>query len=435
MKTSASRPVLIVTSNLGGHRQNYTAVLGRWFAEAGHAVVVVCGPDEDAAGLPGSRTPILAQFLSKSRARAIDLDKSIVREPTQFRARLAQLETELNPTWTLLVNGEECVHALRGQWPRESNQRRRAANFIYFPQEYPVDLRPYSFWDKFRPWARHLRERYRQRRFFKLKVWSQLGLDLILSMDEHAVAALSDPRVRYLPEIYRAWGTDIGPEPPEIGRARLAYAEFLRRHPGKDVLLYYGTRFMRRGYDTLLALAWEHPDTTFVSVGRAWPGEKLTEAAGVWRQQLVAQGRLFELDIPFLPENSLVDDLFRSTRYVILPYQHWYGLSGSLLQPTYYGCPVLVPDIGSMAVAVRRYGIGLTYRHLDLKDLRRQFDEMRRDPARFRDNAQRFARRLDEKAVFAALAAIFGSRYVSATVDDQPHGALPNPLEGFSLDL
>jgi len=181
----------------------------------------------------------------------------------------------------------------------------------------------------------------------------------------------------------------------------------LGHHSGQDVLLYYGGRFIRRGYNTLLALALEHQDTVFVSVGRDAPGERLTEAANHWRQQLAAQGRLFELNIPFLPENRLVDDLFRSTRYVVLPYQHWYGMSGSLLQATSYGSPVLVPDIGNMGVTVRRNGIGLTYRHLDLKHLRHQFDELRRDPARFRDSALRFSRRADEKAVFEALKTIF----------------------------
>jgi len=405
MRTSTPRPVLIVASDSDGHRQNYVAVLGRWFAETGHSVVIACGPAE--GGLPASQTPILAQFLAKSGAGAIDVEGDIVQEPARFRARLTQLETDLNPTWTLLVNGDECVRALQGEWLRESSQRRRAAIFIYFPHEYPLDLRAHSCLGKLRPWARHLRRRYRQRRFFKRQVWSRLGLDLILSTDENAVAALSHPQVRYLPEIYRAWGADIGPDPPEIGRARLAYAEFLGRHPGKDVLLYYGGRFRRRGYDTLLALALEHPDTTFVSVGRAGQDEKFSEVAGLWRQQLAAQDRLFELDLPFLAENSLVDDLFRSTRLVILPYRDWYGLSGSLFQAASYGSPVLVPDIGHMAATVRRHGLGLTYRHLDLKHLRRQFDELRRDPTRFRDNALRFSRRGDEEAVFAALAAIF----------------------------
>ena len=406
MRAATSRPVLIVASESGGHRQNYVAVLGRWFSETGHSVIIACGPDTNE--VPASQTPILAQFLTKSGSGAIDLERDVVQDPTRFRARLTQLETELNPAWTLLADGDGCVKALQGEWLRASNQRRRAALFIYFTYEYPLDLRGLTFIGKLRPWARHLRQRYRQRRFFKQGVWSRLGLDLILTTDENAVDALSHSQVRHLPEIYRAWGSDIGPEPPEIGQARLAYAEFLRCHPEKDVLLYYGRRVTRRGYDTLLALALEHPDTAFVSMGRAWPGD-VPEVAELWRQQLAAQDRLFELDLPFLPENGLVDDLFRSTRYVILPYQDFYGLSGSLFQAASYGCPVLVPDIGHMAATVRRYGIGLTYRHLDLKHLRRQFDELRRNPARFRDNALSFARRADEKAVFAALAAIMRS--------------------------
>lgn len=405
MKTSTQRPVLIVASDSDGHRQNYVAVLGRWFAGMGHSVVIACGPGE--AGIPASRTPILADFLAKSGSVAYDIERDIFQEPARFRARLTQLETELNPTWTLLVNGDECVRSLQGEWRRKSNQHRRAAIFIYFGQEYPMDLREYSGFDKLRPWARHFRERHRQRRFFKREVWPRLGLDLILGTDEHAVATLSHPQIRYLPEIYRAWGSAIGPETSEIGRARGAYAEFLGRHPGKDVLLYYGGRFMRRGYDTLLALALECQDTVFVSVGRDALGERLPEAAARCRQQLLAQDRMFELNTPFLPESPLVDDLFHSARYVVLPYQHYYGPSGSLLQAASYGSPVLVPDIGYMGATVRRYRIGLTYRHLDLDHLRHQYDELRRDPARFRDNALRFARRADEKKINEALAAIF----------------------------
>lgn len=404
---TASSPVLIVASDSTGHRQNYVGVLARWFQEAGHSVVIACGPSEH--GLPASQTLMSSRFRENSETGTIDLQKADVQTPARFRARLTQLETELNPTWTLLVNGEECVTALQGEWPRTSSQSRRAANFIYFPHEYPLDLRPYTGFAKLRPWARHWRDRYRRRRFFQREARAKLGLDLMLSMDEHAVAAMALPHLRYLPDIYRAWGSDLGPEPAEIGQARLAYAWFMRRHPGKDALIYYGGRFLRRGYDTLMALALEHHDTVFVSVGRDAPGERFAEEVGRWRTQLAAQDRLCELDLPFLPENSLVDDLFHSARYVILPYRNWYGLSGILLQAAAAGSAVLVPDIGAMAHAVRHYGFGLTYRHLDLQHLRRQFATLRREPARYQANALRFARRMDEPAVFAALATVFGN--------------------------
>lgn len=406
MKAAAQRPVLIVASVSDGHRQNYVAVLGRWFTQMGHPVVIACGIGE--GGLRASQTRILAQFLESSGAAALDIERDIILEPARFRAHLSKLEDELDPIWTLLVNGDECVRALEGEWTRQSEQRRRAAIFIYFRHLYPSDMRQYSFFCKCRPWARHVRERHRQRHFFKREVWSRLGLDLILATDEHAVKSLSHPQIRYLPEIYRAWGSDIGTQPPEIERAQLAYSEFLGRHAGKDVLLYYGSRFMRRGYHTLLALASEHRDTLFVSVGRDGQGESLSEDASRFRCQLIAQDRLFQLDIPFIPENRLVDDLFRSCRYVVLPYQHWYGSSGSLLQATSYGCPVLVPDIGYMGDAVCRYDIGLTYRHLNLRSLCRQLNRLRRDPVIFRDNALRFSRRVDQGAVFDALSENFG---------------------------
>jgi glycosyltransferase involved in cell wall biosynthesis len=148
-----------------------------------------------------------------------------------------------------------------------------------------------------------------------------------------------------------------------------------------------------------------------VSVGPAVSGEELPEAATLGRQQLAEQGRLFDLNLSFMDVNPLVDDLFRSARYVILPNRNWYGISASLFQSASYGCPVLVPDIGSVGTTVRRYDIGLTYRHLDLKHLRHQFAELRRDPTRFSDRALHFSRRVDDKAVFAALAAAFGAEW------------------------
>jgi hypothetical protein len=88
MKASTPRPVLIVASDSDGHRQNYVAVLGRWFAEAGHSVVIACGSAED--GLPASQTPILAQFLAKSGAGAIDLEKDIVQERVESAPKSGQ---------------------------------------------------------------------------------------------------------------------------------------------------------------------------------------------------------------------------------------------------------------------------------------------------------------------------------------------------------
>lgn len=413
MKANTLRPVLIIASSINGHRQNYLVVLGNWFVATGHSVAIACGAGDD--GLPASQTPILKQFLAKSGAGAYDLEQDVIQNPARFRARISQLETELNPVWTLFADGEACAGRLQGAWPRDSVKRHRAAIVIGYSLEYPLDLRPFSGFgvktiEKVYRFVRYLYERHQWRRFFTRQVFTRLGLDLILATDENVASAFSHHRVHYIPEIYRAWGTDIGPELPDIGRARQAYAGFLNSHPKMDVLLYYGGRVIRRGYDTLLELAAECEDTVFVSVGRDYPGQKLPEAAMRGRQKLVAQDRLFELDLPFLPENALVDDLFSSARYVILPYRNSYGLSGIFFQAVSYGCPVLVPDIGYMGVTVCRYGAGLTYRHLDSNHLRHQFDELRRDPTRFRDNALRLSHRVDEKAIFAALAATFGQQ-------------------------
>jgi glycosyltransferase involved in cell wall biosynthesis len=413
MKVVPRRTVLIVALSIDGHRQNYVAVLGRWFAEQGYFVAIACGPGDD--GYSASQTPILRQFLAKLGAYAYDLEQDIIQNPTRFRERISQLETKLNPLWTLFADVGTLARRLKDEWPHDSIKRHRAAIFISFPLEYPLDLRPYSgsgikTIEKAYRFVRHIYQRFQGRHFLKHQVLKIFGLEFILATDENAVAALSLPHIRYLPEIYRAWGTDIGPELPEISRARKAYAGFMNTHARKDVLLYYGGWLIRRGYDTLLEIAAEYQDTVFVSVGREYRGQQLPVSAIEARQKLVAQDRLFELNLPFLPENAFVDDLFRSARYVVLPYRHFYQLSGSLFQAVSYGCPVLVPDIGHMGITVCHYGAGLTYRHLDPNHLRHQFEELRRDPSKFKENALRLSERVGEKAIFAALAESFGGK-------------------------
>ena len=78
---------------------------------------------------------------------------------------------------------------------------------------------------------------------------------------------------------------------------------------------------------------------------------------------------------------------------VVLPYRTHLGSSGVMLQALEARRPVLVPDVGLMAERTVRHGLGLTYRHGDYDDLRRQYRRLRaQGPVAYQENIACFLR-------------------------------------------
>ena len=79
---------------------------------------------------------------------------------------------------------------------------------------------------------------------------------------------------------------------------------------------------------------------------------------------------------------------------MVLPYDAGHlTSSGAMLQTLMAGRPVLVPDSGLMAIRVRTFGLGQTYRPDDRQDMRQKFLAMDSTPPA--DSAERADRFLD----------------------------------------
>jgi glycosyltransferase involved in cell wall biosynthesis len=188
---------------------------------------------------------------------------------------------------------------------------------------------------------------------------------------------------------------------------------FLSDHPQSEVILYYGAWQARRGYDEILRLVCEDDSLVFVGCGRPLNDPAYLSDVFRWdvesmRRTLAQQGRIFEVELPFVAESRFVDELFESSNFVLLPYQNFYGMSGSLVQACAYGKPVLVPDIGYMAARVRADGVGLTFRHGNGVDMRRKLTLMRESYADFQPRVRSFARGFSEDELVAHFASAFG---------------------------
>jgi glycosyltransferase involved in cell wall biosynthesis len=123
---------------------------------------------------------------------------------------------------------------------------------------------------------------------------------------------------------------------------------------------------------------------------------------------LQAEGRVWEAETPFVAVNPLVDLLYGAAPFVLLPYTEQYCLTGTLVEAVALGKPVLAPDIGWMGARIREHGIGLTYRHRDLGDLRTKLAQLQADPTPYAARAAAFGREFQRDRVDAALAAVFG---------------------------
>jgi glycosyltransferase involved in cell wall biosynthesis len=400
----SNNPVLLFCQDIDGHRQVYVAVIGKWFLSMGYSVVIALTDTEDGANPIDA--PVLGQLLTNQHVHLIELgnakqDKGI---PGFWVSRLRKIEDEVQPDWTILVVGDQCRQTLCGLGDAgRPFMTRRAGIFIYVNHEYLPDLRGKSALRKMRSYLRWWLSRRNERSYFSKNVWRKLGLDKILTTNEDFWRSVDNKHINFIPEIYQAWGFDLPADDPIIERLRQDYHAFLIRNPYRDVILYYGTRFARRGYDILLALSRDHADTVFVSCGRDAGGQAFAHDIASLRSQIKSEGRLFEVDLPFLPENSLTDDLFLSAHYVLLPYRQWYGMSGSLFQAVSYGKPVLVPDIGHMSSMVKRYGIGLTYAAVDEIDFINKFEIIRREGHKYIPATKEFASKHNQSQLSAAL--------------------------------
>jgi glycosyltransferase involved in cell wall biosynthesis len=403
-----SPTVLIFSPGIDGHRQNYCVVIADWFIKSGYHVALALGRADD--GAIASETPLIGQLLRKNDTEFIDLGDTLDTSKISgyWVDKLSALENEIKPDCTFIPTGDECRISLAGLGKCiKPAGIQRAAIFIRADHIYKRDMSDMPW--KWRVRSTHWRWKNRKEeyRYFRETVFSSLGLDMILSTNPDFIAQTHDPRYFYLPEIYRAWGFEERDTSPQIDDLCKRYSEFLKAHPGKEVILYFGIWQPRRRYEDLLKIALKEPDTIFVGCGRSLPGDNYHASHDKLRRELADQGRIFEVELPFLPENAFFDMLFNSCNFILLPYQHFYNLSGSMIQAASYGKPVLVPSIGYMYSMVRKYHIGMAYRHLDFDDFHKQFSIIKSTWKQYQDNAVEFGEKFDLPSLHKALECAF----------------------------
>jgi glycosyltransferase involved in cell wall biosynthesis len=398
-----SKTALIICPNIDGHRQNFCFGIGRWFADNGYHVVVAAGRLWDTGAF--REALLLEEMERRFGVELVELDiaPGFHENVGGLITTVLELEKRFQPVWTFFPTGDEMLRPLDGLGNAGApSSLRRCAIFIqmlhvyHFPRRRHVSL----LRQLYEHTLVHYREKWRQNRYFCKDIWGKMGLTCAFSTNPHFIRQCRCSRCFYLPEIYRAWGSELQADHDVVQGLCSDYDMFLKSHAGKRIILYFGGWAERRGYDLLLNLCRQDKDTIFVSCGRpASDNEAFRFDVVHLRALLDQEQRIFEKEIPFLPDNAFTDMLFESAPFVLLPYNNFRGLSGLLVQAASYGKPVLVPDIGYMGKTVKQHRIGLCYSNGSDADFLRAYRKLCRTAYRYEPSVRAFAERYTSSAV------------------------------------
>lgn len=358
----STRPTaLIVSPSLQGHRLTYCRVLTGFLHDLGFDVAVA-GHTADPAV---ADDPWLAGLDHYPGVRVRDLGVAPGLPLTLHD--LATTIGDVGADVTVLTEADDLIRPLGERFRRGAPALRgriialfiRSTNYIHRPLP--------SVMSRTKGRLKDLRDDRVSSRVFLEKLLVRRGLvDAALVLDER-FAVTHASVCSWLPDIYHEFDAQDGDDNLETvkWRERLA-GEAIDR----PVLVYIGPSQARRGYYTLLRLAYEE-DAFFLHCGEV--DEEPADALSVkLRRELERRHSLLETRARYLSPDT-ADVFLRAARCVVLPYRRHEGSSGVMLQALAAGRPVLVPDRGLMAWRVRRFGLGETFREDDYADMRRAF--------------------------------------------------------------
>lgn len=214
--------------------------------------------------------------------------------------------------------------------------------------------------------------------FFQEVIGRRKVLDIALVKDERVANDIGYPFL-WFPDIYKSFNVEeTQDDQVEYESISVKYCDFLAKHSGYEVLLYFGKAQGYKGYDLMLKLAEMDDSACFVHCGELYAEGRGEPDAQSIRSKLSAQGRLFETQ-QYIHSQRLIDLFFSSTSRMVSTHRLT-GSSGVMLQALDAGKPILVPNAGLLGYRMKGNNLGLTYEHGNIQDLFQQWKIFKRIP-------------------------------------------------------
>ncbi|MCX6579490.1 MAG: DUF115 domain-containing protein [Candidatus Aminicenantes bacterium] len=417
--------VLIYCADITGHRHLHSAYFIRFFLNRGY-VVYFCYAGLISGYLPGGRfgykqseSPYLDVFRGNPRVHFIDICAELNAAKNELHF-IVMLQSKLEPAVSLFIDGDILKWTFLKQllpWQKRLHGSDFSiiclSEFLYLPvgklqalkelwlvlyhhfSDPHIFVHRVKFVEKF-PLLNKL--------FFHCLCRFNL-LTAVFCPDARLVEKFRRPQVLFLPELVtnNLEVKPTGQESSFYARIKSQYSNFLEKHNGKQVLLMFGDLESRKGYDLLLQLAVQNPDCVCVRFGRTKPGYYAIWETILSKEKLLLEGRLFEVDI-YIESQELIDFIFSTVRFMVLPYRKYYRTSGVLIDVLRKGLPVLTPDKGVMAYIVKHYRVGRVFHDGNLAELQKTFTEFKENYHSYVKNIEAFNSAYSEKKIEEILA-------------------------------
>ena len=393
-----ARGVMVYCPDITGHRHLYSAYITRFFLNQGYEIYL-CTAGIIAHFLSGGRlgyerltSPYLEVFRGNPQVHFIDIRDNLEGAKNELHF-IRRLQEELRPTVSIFIDGDMLKYIFLKQllpWQKRLPGRTYAifclSEFIHIPPGKLQALKELWLFIYYQFTRRHIfvnrvdftlkfpllnRLFFRCQRRFKLLTAGFCPDALLADKYRH-------PRVLFLPEpITTHLESTITREKSTFyARVKSQYRDFLEKNKGKHVLLMFGDLEPRKGYDLLLQLCVYDPECVCVRFGRTRANYSPNWQTIMGKEKLLMEERLFEVDA-YIESQELIDFVFSTVRFMILPYKNYYRTSGVLIDVLRRGLPVLSSDNGVMAHIVTSYRVGRVFRDGDFRDLQKVFSEFK----------------------------------------------------------
>lgn len=382
-----SKKILIYAPNIGGHRQVYCNVIAQWALESKMDVILCIGNDWCRGGntiCQGS--PYIDLYMTNNNFDIINADqKPPHKSDSEY---LLELENYIKPDLILVISGDEFNHSLYSFMKDLIVSKKHSSKWvgIFISCFYYPDL---ANWLKQKVQKLMLKQKLK---YFDKTYW----------LDEYFVNNTNHKNKFWLPDISKSFNVDANNDDAEFELLCPQIDNFLINNKGKDVLLFLGGEFNRKGFDFIIELALE--DEQFVVLRAGDPLEYMDKSQEIMDKMSILEknGRLLNIQ-KFIKNPIIISKLFQATNYILLPYRDHYSSSGVMLQAIEFQKPVVVPNIGLMGKRVFENHLGITYKHKKYDEFKKAVYNMQNEYYNYITYTITFYQSFSKEAIFKRL--------------------------------
>ena len=367
---------LIYSPGFDGHRQVYVFVITHVLKQLGFNIFIAGNTQQKVYN-----SFYIDKLKEQPEITFIDTSKLAKGGRDITIEEFLKLQDSIEADLTIFPEADFHLNLLASQILRKKNKLRGRTVGIF--------MRPFYFYegglgviDKLK-YLKHLPSRLKSDKslFYEFFLKRFSLLDTALCIDEYFV--IHHPYMKWLPDVFQQYAESIISEEKTEERIWISKLNiFKERNKEKFLFLYFGTAQYRRGYDILLKLA-NDTNGCFVHCGLNDSDVKFDYDTEYLRSNLAKECRLFETN-QYIADPITIENFFKSTTHLVLPYRKYHGSSGVMLQALDFGIPVIAPDEGIIGYRIKKYNLGKTYNDVDKDNLRLQFDIFKKtSPASF----------------------------------------------------